>query len=231
MILTDNPIVRCNECGKEIKIDKDIFDEDAFSVGEFGMGDRVEYDFRCEIDCPVCRNPLAVTIRGFEYPVGAFEYQDSEAEGCEVLYEPPLEMEYIPDEILSTYEEILRNPQYVYQIEPWEFERFVADVFRQNGFNVKVTQKTRDGGKDIVATFEFGGVIYNTYFECKRYAPDRPVGVDIVRELYGIMERDRVNKGVIVTTSYFTQDAIQEAKQLNDRIQLVDFKELQRLMR
>lgn len=103
-------------------------------------------------------------------------------------------------------------------------------MFRRKGFNADVTQKTHDGGKDIVAIFEMGGVLYTIYFECKRYATDRPVGVNIVRELYGVMERDRVDKGVIVTTSNFTRGAVAEAQMLNGRIRLIDFDDLCRLM-
>ena len=75
-----------------------------------------------------------------------------------------------------------------------------------------------------------GGVLYTTYFECKRYSPDRPVGVEIVRELYAVMEMERVDKGVIVTTSHFTRGAVAEAQRLNGRIRLIDFDELCRLM-
>lgn len=75
-----------------------------------------------------------------------------------------------------------------------------------------------------------GGVLYNTFFECKQNMPNRPVGVNVVRELYGKLNIDRIDKGVIVTTSYFTRGAIKEAEETNGRIQLVDFEQLQRLM-
>ena len=55
-----------------------------------------------------------------------------------------------------------------------------------------------------------GGVLYTTYFECKRYSLDRPVGVEIVRELYAVMDLEWVDKGVIVTTSHFTRGAAAE---------------------
>lgn len=73
--------------------------------------------------------------------------------------------------------------------------------------------------------------MYTTYFECKKYAKDRPVGVHVVRELYAVMERERVNKGVIVTSSYFTAGAIEEAAMFNGRIDLIDFHKLQDVMR
>lgn len=74
-------------------------------------------------------------------------------------------MEYnLPEKVLSIYEEILLNPEYVYNLEPCEFEEFVADVFQRIGFDAEVTQKTHDGGKDIVSTFEMGGgSIYNLF--------------------------------------------------------------------
>ena len=61
--------------------------------------------------------------------------------------------------------------------------------------------------------------------------PHLKARVEIVRGLYGVMERDRIDKGVIVTTSQFTRDAVREAEMLNGRIKLVDYQELQRLMR
>ncbi|MEG2217812.1 MAG: restriction endonuclease [Clostridia bacterium] len=231
MILNDDPIVRCSRCGKDNKIPQNWFGGDSYSIGEFGMGARIQHDFYCEVECNNCGNQMSIMIHGYEYPIGGFDGQDSEAEGCEVISEPTIEMDCIPEPVLTLYEQILNNPQSVYDIEPWEFEELVADVFRKNGFHAEVTQKTRDGGKDIVATFDMGGVLYRTYFECKQQSISRPVGVDIVRNLYAVMERDRVDKGVIVTTSRFTRDAIREAEMLNCRIQLVDFQKLQRLMK
>lgn len=73
-------------------------------------------------------------------------------------------------------------------------------------------------------------MLHTTYFECKRYSPNRSVGVEIVRELYAVMEMERVDKGVIVTTSHFTRRAVAEAQRLNGRIRLFDFDELCRLI-
>lgn len=44
------------------------------------------------------------------------------------------------------------------------------------------------------------------------------------------MEMERVDKGVIVTTSHFTRGAVAEVQRLNGRIRLIDFDELCRLM-
>lgn len=103
MILSDDPIIRCNRCGREYKIPKDYFDGDSSPIGEFGMGARIRHDFRYGMECNYCGNPISIVIRGYEYPVGGYEDQDSEAKGCEILHEPAVEMDYydfdIPDYI------------------------------------------------------------------------------------------------------------------------------------
>ena len=231
MILTGKLVIRCCSCGAKYEVDLDSLDEDSISVGEFGMGDRIQHEFCGDMECDSCGEPMVFRILGFEYPVGAKEYQDSETEGCNIVEEPYVEMKYIPESLLSVFDQILSYPQSVYDLQPHEFEQLVADVYRRHGFNAQVTQRTRDGGKDITATCEIGGVVFRTYFECKRYAPNNPVGVDVVDRLYGVMDKDRIDKGIIVTSSYFTQDAIKAATALNERLELVDYKKLQQLMR
>ncbi len=227
MNLIGNLIIRCSSCGAVYNVDKDLLDKDVFFIGEFNMGARYQHEFFGEIECNCCGQFMVFKLLGFEYPVGAKEYQDSEIDGCEIIEEPYMEMEYeLPEPMLSVFDQILSNPLSAYNLEPREFEELVAEVYMRNGFDTEITQKTRDGGRDVVATCKMGGVIYKTFFECKKYAPQRPVGVATVRELYAVLERDRIDKGVIVTTSYFTRDAIKEAEMFNGRIHLVDFKEL-----
>ena len=222
--------VKCENCGKEWRVSSDSLWLD-WAYANRSMGTEVQHIFYGEKECQ-CGNNLLYKIIAVEYPEGAYNFHDCESEGCTYVYEPEVEMEYeLPEPVISLYEQFLRDPDLVYAVEPWEFERFVADVFRSHGFNANVTQKTRDGGKDIVADFEMGGVLYTTYFECKRYNPRRPVGVNVVRELFSVLQKECVDKGVIVTTSYFTRDAKEEVKQLNGRIKLIDYDELLQLIR
>lgn len=228
MRISDVTII-CDDCERKYRISSDSLDVD-YVCSERQMRTKVQHIFYGEKDCQ-CGNRLSYTVAAVEYPEGTYNFHTCESSGCTYIEKPSAEMEYnLPEKVLSIYEEILLNPEYVYNLEPCEFEEFVADVFRNIGFSAEVTQKTHDGGKDIVATFEMGGVLYTIYFECKRYSPNRPVGVEIVRELYAVMEMERVDKGVIVTTSHFTRGAVVEAQRLNGRIRLIDFDELCRLM-
>lgn len=230
MIVLGTLRIRCSTCGAEYQINTDSLDKDVFLVGEFNMGARVQHEYVGEIECESCGRLMLFKVFAHEYPIGAKEYQGSEVEGCEILEEPIVAME-IPEQMLSVYDMILQNPQSVFDLDPWEFENLVAEVYRLKGFNTVVTKRTRDGGKDIIATCDVADISYSTYFECKQQNPRHPVGVDVIRGLYGVMESDRIDKGVVVTTSYFTKDAIDEAESLNGRIELVDYNKLQKLIK
>lgn len=106
-----------------------------------------------------------------------------------------------------------RNPELLNQINPGEFEDFVADLFKQQGFKVEVTKRIKDGGKDIIAIRSEMNVNVKYIIECKRYSFDNKVGVELVRQLYGVQQAEFANKSVLVTTSSFTQGAIDFANQ------------------
>jgi restriction endonuclease Mrr len=91
---------------------------------------------------------------------------------------------------------------------------------------VELTLRTRDGGRDLFAlrSDTFGKSLY--LVECKRYAASRKVGVEVVRGLYGVLQADRATKGVIVTTSSYTKDAIEFATPLEYQLSLRDFEAL-----
>lgn len=95
-----------------------------------------------------------------------------------------------------------------------DFENLIREIFEQefnfNGGEVKITQASRDGGVDAVA-FDpdpiRGGKIV---IQAKRYT--NVVGVSAVRDLYGTVMNEGANKGILVTTSNFGNDAYQFAQ-------------------
>ena len=103
-----------------------------------------------------------------------------------------------------------------------DFENLINEVFGQefssNGGEVKITQASRDGGVDAVA-FDpdpiRGGKIV---IQAKRYT--NVVGVSAVRDLYGTLMNEGAMKGILVTTSYFGNDAYDFAN--GKPIQLID---------
>ena len=69
-----------------------------------------------------------------------------------------------------------------------------------------MTQKTRDGGKDIIAIKRRIAPV-KFLIECKRPDPGNPISIRAVRELYGVKCDDGATKAILATTTYFTPDA------------------------
>lgn len=103
---------------------------------------------------------------------------------------------------------IRERPESIFMITPREFEEIIAELFRARGFNVELTQATRDGGRDIIAINETMNVRSKYLIECKRYSLDRKVTLSIVQRLYGVQQSEAANKAILATSSTFTKDAL-----------------------
>jgi len=111
--------------------------------------------------------------------------------------------------ILSIY----NDHQQLYQLHPRDFEEMIAELMRKQGWDVKLTKQTRDQGVDIVALQYRGESPYKAVIECKRNAPNRKVGVEILRGFQSVILTQQANKGIIFTSSYFSADAKKYQKQ------------------
>jgi hypothetical protein len=118
---------------------------------------------------------------------------------------------------------LARNPKKMHELAPRKFEGLVAELLRAKGYDVELTPSSGDGGKDIICTQKTMLGTMLIHVECKRFAPDRPVGVEIVRSLYGVVTSDRASHGVIATTSSFTKGAMAFHSQNKYQLSLRDF--------
>lgn len=103
-------------------------------------------------------------------------------------------------------ERLRLHPEDLRSIDRRLFEQLIAELFSGFGYEVELTQRTRDGGKDIVAV-KRSEVDVRFLIECKRPDPGNPIGVSTVRELYGVKVDDGASKAILATTTYFTPDA------------------------
>lgn len=227
MALVNDVVIRCNKCGKIHIINKDYFDcNESWDDGEREMGHEIYYSFEHEFMCD-CMNNISIQIEAWEYPIGMFNFENSYIDGgeflinptCEVLYESFDYDNYDFEEIQDSTE-ILRNK--IQNMSPREFEEYVADFYREQGFEVFLTKQTRDGGYDIICTKNIPSKIV-ILVECKHYSSNNKVDVKIIRELFGTKTSEKANQAVLITTSSFTKDAIDFAKSQNTEIELVDF--------
>jgi hypothetical protein len=103
--------------------------------------------------------------------------------------------------------EIARHPKILQTIERRRFEELIAELFHGFGYDVELTGRTRDGGKDIIAVKNVDSINLRYLIECKRPEPGNPVAVSTIRELLGVKADDPATKALLVTTTDFTADA------------------------
>ena len=106
------------------------------------------------------------------------------------------------------------------QMMTWqEFELLVGEAFRRRGFGIQEQGgEGPDGGVDLV--LNKSGKRY--LVQCKQWKVTT-VGVDIVRQHYGVMAAARADGGFVVTSDRFTDAARQFA---HGRVTLIDGSEL-----
>jgi len=110
--------------------------------------------------------------------------------------------------------EIYVNNEKLFKLHPREFEKIIAELLYNKGFEIELTKQTRDNGYDILAMKYINGFSPIKYLvECKRFAENRKIGVEIVRSFKEVLSTEQANKGLIVTTSYFSRDAIKKQQE------------------
>lgn len=225
-------VIKCDKCGSAFSIDASDLDVNQIDADERQMGAEIFYSGKVTLECPTCQNEIELSYEASEYPVGVPNYSETLAHGAQIIrafadidvhfedelysYEEEPRL-YLPDEkriitdLCSGVSRLIieadRNPAILYDLNPRKFEELIAHIFSLHGFRVELTKQTRDGGRDIIAIRSDLEIKSKYIIECKRYAPNKSVGVGLVRNLYGVQIQEDANKSVLATTSRFTQDA------------------------
>jgi len=116
-------------------------------------------------------------------------------------------------------------------LDPLRFEELVADLFEKMGYRTKLTKKTRDGGVDIYAKYPTPtGNHEEVIIQCKhKENPAMTVGVEAVREIYGVLRSNaQLTKAILVTNAEFSNDASKFA--LSNNVELIFGFQLRSLM-
>ncbi len=90
-------------------------------------------------------------------------------------------------------------------LEWHRFELVCTGYFEALGFRAKLTKFGPDGGVDIHLYAE-GQDRPAIAVQCKAWKSE-PIGVNLVRELYGVMARNKIPEGIFVTTGTYTPEA------------------------
>lgn len=127
----------------------------------------------------------------------------------------------------SVHREFIEHPERLAEMHWRDFERLVADLFDRNGWKVTLTPARGDRGVDLYVArhSNLGKLLY--VIECKRHRLDRPIGPDLVRQLRGVVDREKATAGILVTTSTFSKGALEEQKTLPMQLLLRDGHDVQ----
>ena len=117
--------------------------------------------------------------------------------------------------------DIYQDNSNLLKIEPRQFEEMIAELLYSQGFKVELTKQTRDNGYDIIALKVEDNFPLRFLVECKRLTKDK-VGIEIIRSFKEVVQSENANKGIIVTTSYFTRDA---RKKRDETPYLLDYRD------
>ena len=105
-----------------------------------------------------------------------------------------------------------------------DFEYYVAETFRRQGYSVERTgDPAGDGGVDVILRKD--GMI--TLAQCKHWKAWK-VGVRPIRELLGVVTSHGAQNGVLVTSGRFTREAVDFARA--NRLRLIDGDELRSMI-
>ena len=124
----------------------------------------------------------------------------------------------------------------IMKISPYEFERLVVKLLIKMGYgNIEenkdaVTSQSGDEGIDgVVSADKFG--FDSIYIQAKQWKDGNNVGRPEVQKFLGALAGQGATKGIFITTSKFSKEAISFAsKQLHSKIVLVDGNQLANLM-
>ncbi|MBP2017822.1 restriction system protein [Symbiobacterium terraclitae] len=99
-----------------------------------------------------------------------------------------------------------------------EFEQFLRVLFERKGFKVALTPASGDYGVDLILTRP--GTGERIAVQAKRYDRRNSVGVRAVQEVYSGKDYYDCARAIVVTTSYFTENAKESARKLG--VYLID---------
>jgi restriction system protein len=114
----------------------------------------------------------------------------------------------------------------VKKCSPQFFERLVIFLLVRMGYGGSLKDagqaigRTGDGGIDGVIREDKLG-LDNIYIQAKRWT-DKPVGSPDIDQFAGALSKKKATKGILITTSTFTRDALASVREYSSRIILID---------
>lgn len=116
-------------------------------------------------------------------------------------------MRFVAQWIIS---EIARNPNELYEVEWRILEHVIAQIFEGLGFDVTLTEASKDGGKDLILDCEIGGCPASYIVEIKHWNSGKRVGGGILQRFLRVILSERRSGGLFLSTSGYSGNAFEQ---------------------
>lgn len=201
------------------------FDDDEFLDEEALLEDSGAYDWNNK----TCKDAIRAFIsKHTDEPVELYApvYADLEVNKKVELIVPSFEL--INAELIQY---LAKNPDLLEKLHWRKFEELLDELLKAQGYETSLGPGTKDGGVDLrlIQRADFGEMLI--LVQAKKHAPHRKIQIEPIRALYGCVEDEEANKGLLVSTSEFTRGAKNFALKHHYRIELIGPNELRDWLR
>jgi len=185
------------------------------------------------------KNPSEINVKFLEQFPLFREFRNTKKEKKEEEHEVESGSTQTPQELLEYGYQIIKKDLsqellvFVKQSSPRFFERLVVELLLSMGYGGsrkdagQAIGQSGDGGIDgIIKEDKLGLDVI--YLQAKRW--EGVVGSKEIRNFVGSLVGQKANKGVFITTSGFTKDALEYVKTITHKVILIDGEMLTQLM-
>lgn len=186
-------------------------------------------------------NPDFINVRFLKQFPEFIEFQTTKKESNLTEFDEHSEATETPEELLETaYQKIRKSLALeiinkVIQLPPAFFEKLVVELLVKMGYGGSI----KDAGKAIGKTSDEGidGTIKEDklgldiiYIQAKRWQPGNSVGRPEIQKFVGALAGQGAKKGIFITTSSFTKEALDYQPRNETKIVLIDGDQLSQMM-
>ncbi len=190
----------------------------------------------------ISKKPTIINVKFLEQFPEFLEFKAiKKKDSGDVVEKPEESSDQTPEETLeysyqkirkSVTEELLSK---VIKLHPSFFEKLVIDLLVKMGYGGSIKEagkalgKTGDEGIDGTIKEDKLGLDI-IYVQAKRWKPGNVVGRPEIHKFIGALAGQGAKKGIFITTSSFTKDAIEYTPKNETKIVLIDGEQLAQLM-
>jgi hypoxanthine phosphoribosyltransferase len=144
-------------------------------------------------------------------------YEQEDFSGTCVIIAPDFEV--INAELMEYFS---THPDDMYMLPPRKFEMLLEAVFRNQGYRTELGPGWSDGGVDLRLYQKDSIGEICTLVQAKRYKHTIPIRLEAVASLAALVDDEKANRGLFVTTSRFLPGVQKFAEKQNRRIILAN---------